>query len=81
MSSESFNGLSSNIQNSFSMMEDNSLPYEAAITFFRNYKEVQSPIHKLKVIVQTSEKTDECMRDFYKVKRYLNRKQGLWDLV
>lgn len=58
------------IQNNISTSEchfDETQPYLSAINFFKNMKDVYSPIHKLKVIVQTSEKIDECIHEFYKV--------------
>lgn len=43
----------------------NTLPYEKVIQYFRKMDQVRAPLHKLKVLIKTTELIDEAIKDFY----------------
>lgn len=42
------------------------IPYKKAIDYLAKLNNVKAPLHKLKVILKTTELIDICIQDFYK---------------
>eukprot|EP00825_Cyclidium_porcatum_P005544 TRINITY_DN12703_c0_g1_i2.p1 TRINITY_DN12703_c0_g1~~TRINITY_DN12703_c0_g1_i2.p1 ORF type:complete len:543 (-),score=57.57 TRINITY_DN12703_c0_g1_i2:217-1845(-) len=66
-------------KNAFIKQQNYGIPYNKAINYFKQIQNVKSPIHKLKVIVNTSRLIDQCIREFYESNQNILQKITYYD--